>query len=632
MSRQLIKTEKAPFSAFIPVLLIKKEIGLKYFTKSAIRDNIFELMAHGIKPVRYGAAMHPLDRLKIPARMRKKKISILMPFLNEEKIIINNTYTVRRALQEMGLVYEIILIDDGSRDRSYELLTGEFQGRDDIKIVRNLRNFGKGWALKTGYEYSGGEYILFLDSDLELSPWHLPNFLTTMYRENADAVIGSKLHPSSIIDYPLKRRIMSFVYYYIIRLLFGLPVMDTQTGIKLFTRDALEISLPKVLVKKFAFDIELLIILVKHGKRVVPAPIELKFSRTSFGNIRLRTAFSMLIDTLAIFFRDRILGFYDRPMGPNVRYFYSIILLPKHYDSYEKECLKQFLKIGYDNYELIVVGRKSFGIRDPRIRYCRSESDNFNARLRKALIEGPVRGDVLIISTLESYPDERFLFSAGRILSIPGIGSTGGYVIPRPDPQPFESFSYSVLSSFFINFSFSYRYKPINFREVGELQLNGLFIRMECIDINGIPESSDTKLEHTLGLLVRKSGKKIAYSPDIMLYKKFPQNRRELFGSVRDSAYRRAVQFRNKNQGAAFADNFYILPAVLLLFVAISIALSAVFRQALYIIPLFFYYLFMLLSRILFYGVRDGLRSFLYLAVLQFSYGISFLGGLFGRK
>lgn len=572
--------------------------------------------------------MHPLERHPIPLKIKKnKKLSVLMPFLNEEKAIVKNTHEVVGDLEEMGLTqFEIILIDDGSKDSSYEKLKNEFSEDSRIRVVRNMRNFGKGWALKTGYEYSSGDYVLFLDSDLELSPWHIPNFFNIMQRDDADAVIGSKLHPDSLIDYPLSRRIISLTYYFIIKLLFGLPVMDSQTGIKLFKRAALEPALPKVLVKKFAFDIELLIILIKRKMKIVPAPIELKYSRKSFGNIKIETAVNTLIDTLAIFFRNAFLRFYDRPMGENRKYSYTFVLFPEKYDDYEKRCLQHFLKIMYDNYSVILIGKNDMDTRDPRLKFYMTGAEDFNTRLREASRKDLIKGDIIIFSSLDCFPDERFLFSAGRILSLPGIGSTGGYVIPRPDHTPFEGFAFSILSSFFLNLNLTYRYKPLGYKEVRELQLNGLFIKSECLDTEALEGGPGIKLEHILAGQVRDSGRKIAYSPDIILYKRFPSGPRELLDYILSSSKKRAGQFRHKHNG--LPDNFYIVSVILLLFIAADIIAPFYFHNVIFAAPLILYYLFMFFSRILFLGFREGPKSFICLAWLQIVYGLSFLSGL----
>ena len=108
------------------------------------------------------------------------------------------------------------------------------------------------------------------------SSWR--TFLRSCFARNADVVIGSKFHPESRVEYPRLRRIYSFFYYMLVRTLFGLPVRDTQTGIKLFKREVLERVLPRVLVKRFAFDLELLANAHHFGYRIVEAPVEVNFT------------------------------------------------------------------------------------------------------------------------------------------------------------------------------------------------------------------------------------------------------------------------------------------------------------------------------------------------------------------
>jgi hypothetical protein len=131
--------------------------------------------------------------------------------------------------------------------------------------------------------------------------------------------------------------------------------------------------------------------------------------------------------------------------------------------------------------------------------------------------------------------------------------------------------------------------------------------------------------------LVRNCKKKIAYSPDIMLYKKFPRSKEELFEFISGSARQRARQFKNSGR-AVFEDNFYLLPVFLLLFIIASVFLALMTRCLIYLIPLTLYYMFILFSRIIFHGFRRGIRGFFYLCALQISYGINFLSGLMLRK
>src|SRR4029077_5798771 len=121
------------------------------------------------------------------------------------------------------------------------------------------------YALALGARHAMGQYTVFLDADLDLHPDQLPRFFDVLKRCNVDAVIGSKWHPFSKVSYPWWRRLLSRGYYGIVHLLFGLPVRDTQTGIKVFRSAALARVVPRLLAKRFAFDVELLAVMHRMG-------------------------------------------------------------------------------------------------------------------------------------------------------------------------------------------------------------------------------------------------------------------------------------------------------------------------------------------------------------------------------
>ena len=576
--------------------------------------------------------MHPTDFFEVPYKIRKgKKLSVIMPFYNEEKFIVANTMEVIRILRELDFNFEIILVDDGSKDDSFRLLANRFRNSKIVKVVRNFQNFGKGWAIKTGYEFSTGSFVLFLDSDLELSPYHLPNFFKIMIENNADVVIGSKIHKDSVLDYPLQRRIVSFTYYSIIKMFFGLPIMDSQTGIKLFRREALEKALPKVLVKKFAFDIELLIILHKSKWRILSAPIELKFSRGKFGNIRFGTFVKTFMDTLAVLYRDKILRFYNRPLGENRKYLYTIVLFPENYDKYEQNSLKRFLNIYYDNYRVVLVGKNSLNVRHPRLKFCFSESVSAVERFAEVRKGNLLKGDFVVFSKLDAFPDERFLFNTGRILSLRGIGGAGGFVVIRNKHTQDEWTAFSVVRSYFLNLNMVYRFQPMNFKEVEELQLDGFFVRREFLKDMVLDGLGHLKLEYLLSRQIQKHRAKMVYSPDIMLYKKFPGSFGELLEYIRKEAVSRALQLKIKASHPlrSLQDRKFTVSLFLLGFLLVSVLTAAGFRNVLLLIPLATYYLVLLVSRLFLFGPSRGWKSFLYLAAIQLYYGFEYLVGMF---
>lgn len=241
----------------------------------------------------------------------KENFSILIPVHNEEKDIRHNLEEIKETLDDLGCNYEIIAVDDGSSDGSYEALKDLEKKIPSLIVKGSTQNFGKGHALKEAFKYASGDLIVWLDADLDLHPYQIKTFYDIMILNDADIVIGSKMHPNSQVNYPFIRRIISLGYYFIIRILFNLPCHDTQTGLKLFKRKVMEEVFPRILVKQFAFDLEVLVNAHHLGLRLAEAPIVLD-SKRDYGRIGMSSIHTTFIDTLAIWYRMYILKYYDR--------------------------------------------------------------------------------------------------------------------------------------------------------------------------------------------------------------------------------------------------------------------------------------------------------------------------------
>jgi glycosyltransferase involved in cell wall biosynthesis len=241
--------------------------------------------------------------------MEFKKLSVLMPMYNEELHAAASILETDDYFKKLGIDYEIIVVDDGSKDLTYDKALSV--KKENIKIHKLLYNQGKGQALREAFKISSGDLIMFLDGDLDIHPEQFKVLFKIMQKENADVVIGSKRHPETVLYYPWKRRILSMGYFFIVKILFGLPLRDTQTGIKLFKREVLDKVFHKVLIKRYAFDLELLILAHHHGYKISEAPVVVKY-RGKFGHITLKTIFQIFWDTMAIFYRLRILKYYDK--------------------------------------------------------------------------------------------------------------------------------------------------------------------------------------------------------------------------------------------------------------------------------------------------------------------------------
>ena len=235
-----------------------------------------------------------------------------MPAYNEEVHIHSSIQETLNVVNNFGCEYEVIVVDDGSKDRTHEEILKAASLSDKVKVVRYGPNVGKGFALLQGFKYASGDLVVFLDADLDLHPGQIQILFDYMKMYDADAVIGSKRHPQSEVNYPWQRRIISNIYYMITRTLFGLPIRDTQTGLKIFKYEPLKEAISKIVIKQYAFDLEMLVNLHHLGYHIVSAPVVLDFGRRAWGRISLKDVYKTAMDTLAIFYRLRILKYYDR--------------------------------------------------------------------------------------------------------------------------------------------------------------------------------------------------------------------------------------------------------------------------------------------------------------------------------
>lgn len=238
--------------------------------------------------------------------MKSVKLSVIMPIYNS-KDIIRNLKEACAMLEKITPDYELVVVNDGSKNNCFE--EAKKSKNKHIRLVGYKKNQGKGYAIKYGFDFVNGDYVAFVDSGRDLNPRQLRNFIEVIEKEKTDIVIGSKKHPLSKVHYPLMRRIMSGIYRNINRIMFGLDVKDTQVGLKLFKRKVLIEVMPRVAIKRFAFDLELLVIANKRGFKITEAPITLNYRFRS--TINIKSVFWMLWDTVAIFYRDKILKYYD---------------------------------------------------------------------------------------------------------------------------------------------------------------------------------------------------------------------------------------------------------------------------------------------------------------------------------
>ncbi len=230
------------------------------------------------------------------------QLVVIMPAYNEAEHITANLLKAASIIESFQKDFSIIAVNDGSSDATEDKIIAAANENPHIEYISYSKNKGKGGAIKEGVGLAKGEFIAFLDSDLELPPIMLKDFLYELNAQGADVAIGSKLHKGSKLQYPIIRKIMSTGYYLMLKLLFKLKIKDTQTGIKLFRQEVIKPICSNLITTGFAFDIEILATASKKGYKIIEMPITLNYSRERREKSRmtLGTITKVFKDTLTI--------------------------------------------------------------------------------------------------------------------------------------------------------------------------------------------------------------------------------------------------------------------------------------------------------------------------------------------
>ena len=582
------------------------------------------------------------------------RLSVIMPVYNLADTIEQNVAETARLFDSHGIRAELVPVDDGSTDGTAAALTRAAEPKYEHVVVKPVicqRNGGKGAALRAGFDASTGEYVMLLDGDLDINPKQTPWFFEAMAAKGADIVIGSKRHKRSVVQYPWHRRFVSWVYFTLVRIFVGLPITDTQTGMKLFRRKVLGESLGRMLVKTYAFDLELLAIAHQRGAKIAEAPVVIRFGN-KFGALKANTVKTMALDSLAVFYRLRVLRYYAKAeVPPKLDHdpLVSVVIACPRRSWMLDECLAALGKQSYRNFEVIVLPDGMDGGSDtpeplPKdVKLSILPTGKVRPAEKRNLGIKAAKGEIIAFIDDDAYPDAHWLEYAVRYFGDETIGAVGGPGVTPPGDSFLARMGGRVYDNLLVSGNYRYRYKAGGVRrDVDDYPSCNLFVRMSLLDSFGGYRTDFWPGEDTLLCKdIVDAGKRIVYDPWVVVF----HHRRPLFGAHLRQLGRYAFHrgYFCKRYPSNSLRLSYFIPTLFVAYLFVWAILVAIPQpgvmsvelfciwQGIISIPMLAYILLVLLTS---FSLNPAVWIITLCGVLatHVTYGIRFLGGLLAKK
>lgn len=235
----------------------------------------------------------------VSADHEQPTVSIVVPAFNEAARIGDSIRKIDAFMRRSPRSFELIVVDDGSSDDTAGVV--QRCRADQLRLVRNDRNHGKGYTVRQGVLAATGKYVLFTDADLSAPIEELDKLLEVALKDGADVVIGSRAVDRSYIEKHQSsfREFSGIAFNFMVRLILGLKLHDTQCGFKLFDREKSRRVFEQLTTLGFGFDAELLFLAKRNDLKVRETPVH--WSHSEGSKVKpLRDGTRMLLDLLRI--------------------------------------------------------------------------------------------------------------------------------------------------------------------------------------------------------------------------------------------------------------------------------------------------------------------------------------------
>jgi glycosyltransferase involved in cell wall biosynthesis len=206
--------------------------------------------------------------------MASPQLSIVIPAYNESARIEQTLERVMSCVEKQGWDAEVLVVDDGSTDRTPQVIQRWMERYPRLHLIQNEGNRGKGYSVRNGLLQAVGEVVMFTDADLS-APMEEAELLMAAIADGADVAIGSRWMDKTrqTIHQPLYRRFFGRCFNWVTRMVMGLPFKDTQCGFKAFKREAAQVIFRLQRIERWGFDPEILFISRKLGYDIREVPV-----------------------------------------------------------------------------------------------------------------------------------------------------------------------------------------------------------------------------------------------------------------------------------------------------------------------------------------------------------------------